>query len=142
MGRSGYSDDCENLELYRSAVRRAMAGRRGQKALRDLLDALDAMPDKQLIQHSFSAACGVCSLGALAAHLGIDVSDLDEEQHDPDDPEPIDTGVVGARLDIAPSMAAEVMFMNDEASWHAESPEKRWARMREWAARHIREDSP
>ena len=51
MSRSAYSDDLEDdvMNLWRGAVMSAIRGKRGQQLLRDLRDALDAMPEKRLI---------------------------------------------------------------------------------------------
>lgn len=40
---------------------------------------------------------------------------------------------------IAPALAAEIMFKNDEAGgyWNIETPEQRWSRMRAWVASQI-----
>ena len=140
MSRSGYSYsyDCENLHLYRGTVARALGGRRGQRALREMAVALDAMPVKELGCGSFQAG-SPCTLGALAAHRGVDVSDLEPE--DPDYPE-VDRDLVGARFDVAPQMAAEVMFENDEQGLGDEAGAQRWARMRAWVGGKIREGSP
>lgn len=138
MSRSGYSDDCDNLELWRASVERAMKGKRGQRALREIVQALDELPEKKLIQGSFTAG-GFCTLGALARHRGVDVSDLNVEEDMDGWVEEVDRDVVGARLNMAPSMAAEVMFMNDE--WDSETPEERWARMRQWAQNNLVESS-
>lgn len=142
MARSGYSDDCENIELYRGAVRRALRGRRGQRALRDLLAALDSMTVRELGSGTFQRGTCPCTLGVLALHRGVDVDDLEPSEYGPDDYGVVDRDDVGERFDVAPSMAAEVMYMNDEACWHSETPEERWTRMRGWVASNIREDSP
>lgn len=137
MGRSGYSDDCENLWLWRGAVSRALKGTRGQQALREIAVALDAMPEKHLVAHSFSRKEGVCLLGALAKSRDVDVSDLEPPSRSDGYVEDVDRDIASARLNIAPAMVAEVMFMNDEGSWKAESPTERWTRMRGWVAEHI-----
>jgi hypothetical protein len=138
MSRSGYSDDCENVWLWRGAVVRSLKGKRGQRALRDIAEALDAMPEKKLGSNSFGvkgAEC--CTLGALAVSRGVDMTDLEPES-DPDGwTAEVDRDVAGHRLDIAPAMVAEVMFMNDEGSCGLESPEERWIRMRVWVAARI-----
>ena len=36
MSRSGYTDECEYLDLYRGKVERAIKGKRGQKFLQEL----------------------------------------------------------------------------------------------------------
>ena len=112
MSRSGYSDDCDNLELWHAAVNRAMKDKRGQKALQEIVEALDKMPEKKLIQGSFTVG-GFCTLGALAQYRNIDVSDFNPEEND-GEVWPVNRKTVSARLDIAPSMVAEIMFMNDE----------------------------
>lgn len=129
MSRSGYSDDCENLGLWRGAVARAIKGARGQQLLRDLRDALDAMPAKRLIAFDLVQPDGeVCALGAVAKARGVDVALVDPE--DPD--------AVAKVFGIAHALAAEIAYVNDEAYWGApESPEHRWQRVREWAEENI-----
>lgn len=129
MSRSGYSYDSENLAMWRGAVKRAAQGKRGQAMLRKLVAALDAMPKQELAAHSFQSDCGPCTLGALAQFLGLDTSDL--EPHNEYDE--VDRDATGRIFDIAPALAAEIMYLNDEAPVNNESPEQRWKRMRAWA---------
>jgi len=136
MGRSGYTYDCENLWLWRGAVRSALRGARGQQALREIAAALDAMPDRRLVAHSFSCEDGVCTLGALAASRGVDVSDLEPAAWSDGYVDEVDRDAASARLDIAPAMVAEVMFLNDETTG-PETPEERWHRMRGWVESQI-----
>ena len=141
MSRSGYSEDCDGNELWlwRGAVKRAITGKRGQKALTDFVSALDALPVKALVQGSFTTTEGCCSLGALAKYREVDVSDLNpqQEESDPYYADEVDRDVVSARFDIAPALAAEIMFLNDEAGRGSETGEERWGRMRCWATQHI-----
>lgn len=128
--RSGYHYDLDHWALikWRGQVASAIRGRRGQKMLRDLLAALDAMPEKALITHELETAEGdVCALGALGKQRGIDMSKIDAEE--PDD--------VAAAFDIAPQLAREVVYENDEGAWRDETPETRWQRMRNWVASKI-----
>ena len=119
MTRSGYSDDCPHLGLYRSSVERALAGRRGQAFLTEALAALDALPERRLIADEFTDGADCCLLGAVALARGETL---------PNDAEPDE---LGARLGIAPSMAAELMYVNDE--WPGpESDEQRFERVRGW----------
>lgn len=112
MSRSGYSDDHDDplaLGRWRQAVRRALEGKRGQALLRDLVDALDGMEDKRLYPGSFITPAGeFCALGVLGARRGIRVDDLGDED------DGCDPAVVGHRFNIAPAMAAEIMYLNDE----------------------------
>lgn len=128
MSRSGYTDDCENLELYRNAVDRALKGKRGQAFLIELRDALDAMPVKRLIVNELVAPGGdCCALGAVAQKR-----DLDTDKMFADDP-----GSLSDVFGIAQSMAAEIMYENDECGRGNETPEERWVRMRKWVDEQI-----
>lgn len=131
MSRSGYSDDCENIHLYRQAVDRAISGARGQHFLRKLLNALDSMPEKRLITDAIQNDHGeVCALGAL------DPKAPDYEAED-----------LARHFGIARALAAEIVYMNDEHDYAhllPETPEQRWERMREWVTKQIvaDEDEP
>lgn len=125
MSRSGYTDDCENLELYRANVYRSLKGRRGQEFLRELASTMDAMPEKRLIAEELVTPSGeCCALGVICKARGLDVTKVDVE----------DTERVGKLLGISRIMAAEIVFENDEhTSWRGgeeETSESRWTRMR------------
>lgn len=167
MSRSGYNDDGDDplaLGRWRQAVRRAVDGKRGQALLRDLREALDAMPDKRLWSGSFATAEGeFCTLGVLGAKRGTKMDDLGDAE------DGCETELVGRRFGIAPAMAAEIMYLNDEyvvnewkwveveicgpmrPNWpdygrHRRSvsvhndhhPQERWRRMRAWVEEHIK----
>lgn len=129
MSRSGYSDDCAGWDLirYRGQVASATKGKRGQQFFRDLVAALDGMPDKALVAGDLETPRGeVCALGALGRVRGLDLQTVDPE----------DTKGVGTMFNIAHQLAAEVVYMNDEILW-GEDPKHRWRRMRDWAASQI-----
>lgn len=139
MGRSGYTDDCDDsdipLQLYRQAVHRATTGYRGQHLLRRLRDALDAMPNKRLISGAIQDKNGdVCALGALdptAPSFNEDDEYGDYDEH---------ARKLAKHFGVAPALAAEIVYMNDEwCSWRAkdETPEQRWKRMRAWVEEQI-----
>jgi len=130
MSRSGYSDDCDGWSLicWRGAVESALRGKRGQEFLKQLADSLDEMPVKRLIAHDLEAHGEFCTIGVLGAKRGVDMAKLD-----PNDREEV-AGVFG----IAPAMAAEIVFMNDEGSYLAETPEQRWTRMRKWVGEQMK----
>lgn len=130
MSRSGYSDCLDQWPLirWRGQVTSAIRGARGQAFLRELLAALDAMPEKQLVAESLATPDGqVCTLGAIGKARGIDLSGFD-----PEEPEPL-----GNAFGIAHQLVAEIEFENDEAVSN-EPPEQRWSRMRQWVAQQIR----
>jgi hypothetical protein len=54
MGRHGYTDDSDDvldLGRWRAQVSSAIRGKRGQRFLRDVIRALDALPEKRLIKN-------------------------------------------------------------------------------------------
>lgn len=133
MSRSGYSDDCDDdyLAMGRAIATRnkAMGGKRGQAFLSELLQVLDAMPVKELIQEDLVSGydpylialeatpkryfwgeedpkpfCGVCALGAVGQARGLAMAHLD-----PHEPE-----MVAAAFGITETMAREVVYANDE----------------------------
>lgn len=125
MSRSGYSEDCENLGLWRGAVERAIRGKRGQSFLREMAAALDAMPVKELIAGEVVRDSEhVCAIGSVAVARKLDVSTL----------EPTDREEVAATFGIARALAQEIAYENDEGVWHDETPAERWTRMRAWVA--------
>lgn len=139
MSRSGYSDDCKYSMLWMKAVDRAIQGKRGQAFLRALIESLDAMPEKKLIRESLvDEGGGVCAMGAVGCARGIDMSEV----------EPDDAQAVAQLFNIAPAMAREIAYENDEGWWdrgprkpgqYEETPEGRWQRMRDWAAKQLME---
>ena len=134
-----YYDEDTNLAMgrWRGRVASALRGRRGQAYLRGLIEALDAMEVKELHPHNLAGGC-LCAMGALAQAQGILAHDLQEELDDPDGDHEWATEVMGDRLNIAPSLAREVAYENDEGQW-GETPAQRWQRMRSWAKRRLQE---
>lgn len=134
--RSGYVDagDLEERELamWRGRVASSIRGKRGQRLLREALAALDAMPEKRLINEELIDADGeVCLLGAVGKHLAVaDLATIDPEEHD----------VLASRFDVAPCLIQEIEHVNDDMGpWtRDETPEERWTRVRAWVAKHIK----
>jgi hypothetical protein len=163
MSRSGYNDDIDDqwaLIRWRGAVNSAIRGKRGQAFLRELLAALDAMPDKALIADELVTTDGeFCALGVVGAARGIDMAKID----------PHDSESVAPAFGIAEALAREIVYQNDEAcdDWmwcdieiagpmrpwlyerhqvHRSMPDpyaarKRWAHMRNWVAAQITQES-
>ena len=139
MSRSGYVE-CGDIEdnwgliRYRGAVNSAIKGKRGQKLLKELLNVLDNMDEKKLVdcsnEFSFEINGQYCALGALANSRGLDVSEINPEN----------AHIVGETFGIAESLAREIMYMNDEhpTKWN-EKDSDRWLRVRMWVASLINE---
>ena len=105
MSRSGYSDDCDSDgnsgNLYRGAVDSAIHGRRGQAFLKEMLAALDALPEPKLIAGELVERDGsVCAMGAVAKARGLDMKGLNPEN----------AKRVGLTFGIAEAMARENCF--------------------------------
>lgn len=147
MSRSGYSDDGEDsgLWLYRANVDRAIAGKRGQKFLRDLVEALDAMSIKELIEgvlqeddpiafidsdgRLLPAQVQVCAIGSVGLWRGMDMSELNPDY----------TDVVAKAFGIGEMLVRETVYENDEGSYNRETPAQRWQRMRDWAVKNLKD---
>lgn len=132
MSRSGYSDDCYGLELgrWRAQVASTIRGKKGQAFLRELIAALDALPEKRLIASDLEHAGNVCAIGSVGLARGIDMSMIDAE----------DPAQVAAAFGITHQLAAEIEFMNDEA-FYGRDAEERWRFMRNWAVENLRKDA-
>lgn len=132
MSRSGYSEDCDSNELglWRGAVESAIQGRRGQAFLKEMLAALDALPEKKLITDELELDGAVCAIGAVGKARGTDMKGINPE----------DANRVADIFNIAPAMAREIVYENDEgvAYWVSETPEQRYDRMRRWVESNIK----
>lgn len=127
MSRHGYTDECENVAMWRGIIASASRGKRGQAFFRSLVEALDAMPTKELVEGELQTDEGaVCALGCLGKHRGIDIDSVDTE----------DWHSLGDLFDIAPQLAQEVMYVND-SQYRIADPTGRWKIVRDWAARQI-----
>lgn len=137
MSRSGYIEDYDNSHdeypdltagRWRAQVLSAIRGKRGQAFFREMVEALDAMPEKRLISHELRKDGEVCAIGCVGAKRGVDLEALD-----PEDPE-----TIAGKFGIAHQMVREIEFENDERGPRDETPEQRWVRIRKWAACQIK----
>ena len=136
MSRSGYSSGYNNTHgLWRNAVQRSIDGKRGQYMLRDLLAALDAMPNKVLTAESIVTVDGeFCALGALGHARGLDMKPLDSENWN----------AVAKAFRVAPALIREIAFNNDDEdekdnySGISRSDGERWRYIRSWVSRQIK----
>ena len=147
MSRSGYVDDMDDqwaLIRWRGAVKSAIRGRRGQAFLREMLAAMDALPEKKLVAWELEADGQVCAIGAVGRERGVDMKALDPEDYD----------TVAGVFGIATPLAQEIVYMNDEywhwstddngqllkdenGGWRKITPEERFQKMRRWVEKQI-----
>jgi hypothetical protein len=139
MSRSGYDEDgdCSRWELFmwRKKVDSAMAAKRGQAFLRDMIASLDALLEKKLIAESLcvdsdDGAFHVCAIGAVGLARGVDMSNLDPEN----------TERVARVFNISDPMTKEIVYINDVFGLTGERQEDRWHRMRAWAVSKFKGD--
>lgn len=165
MSRSGYTEDCDDnwqLIRWRGAVASAIRGKRGQAFLRELLAALDAMPEKRLIadalvfdgqpenvwtpwhlrddiiiggDHLVKGTGEVVRVGEVCA-LGClgRARSLDMSEIDPHDPEQ-----VSAAFGVSEALAREIVYINDEDWYGKQTPENRFERVRAWLVNNLRD---
>lgn len=133
MSRSGYAEDgeMENWELirWRGAVASAIRGKRGQSFLLEMIEALDSLPQKRLLENVLVCEDGCCAMGAVAIKRRIDVSAVDAA-------EPAE---VASAFGIAQALAQEIAWEND---YRYETPEARFDRVRAWVVDQISKVSP
>lgn len=137
MSRSGYSDDYSSEDQWgyikwRGQVASTIRGKRGQAFLREMLDAMDSMPTKELHAHILSEPDGrVCAMGTVVKARGLDVSNLDPEDYE----------AVARRLGITNQLAQEIAFMNDESGYNRMTPRERWEYMRRWIVQNLKPEN-
>lgn len=139
MGRHGYTDDHDDILQFgrwRGMVKSALRGKRGQAMLRDLVAALDAMPEKRLVSRRLQTKDGeCCAIGSLCRAKGLDLTEhADDDEYDLQEL----NGDLAAMLNVAECLVQEIEYENDEGAWK-ETPEQRWERMRRWAVKRIKE---
>jgi hypothetical protein len=131
MSRSGYSDDYDQeqwaLIRWRGAVKSAIRGKRGQALLKEMLEALEAMPVKSLTTGLLESDGEVCAFGALGIKRGMNMSVIDPEDYEQ----------VAKDFGTSQALAREIMYENDECGWH-ETGEQLWQRMREWVRSQLK----
>lgn len=132
MSRACYSDDLGNWALirWRGAVASAIRGKRGQAFLREMLTALDALPEKRLISHELEQDGEVCALGSVGKLRKMDMSNIDPEAYDQ----------VAVAFGIPECLAREIEFENDEGAWKA-TPESRYEYIRRWVVNRLKSES-
>lgn len=81
---SRFADDYDEYypnqgQMWWANVERAISGKKGQRALRDLEEALLALPEKKLISGHLALDGQVCTMGALALKKKVDAGEDREE---------------------------------------------------------------
>lgn len=134
MSRSGYSDDNNDTWAHirwRGAVNSALRGAKGQAFLKELDAALDALPEKKLVASDLEIDGCFCALGAVGKARGLDLSVIDTYDHE----------ALSKTFGIAPAMAQEIMWINDElAGWgftDGDDDSRRWKEVKKWVKENL-----
>jgi hypothetical protein len=133
MSRSGYTDDFNDENnytyLFASVVKRSIKGKRGQAFLREMHDALEALPEKRLVEDDLQTSEGaVCALGAVGQARGLDMSKLTPDYSDQ----------IAKAFKISETLAREIAYVNDDDfNYRDETPEDRYARVLDWVKEQI-----
>lgn len=132
MSRSGYDGDCDYYDelamgRWLGQVASATRGKRGQAFFRDLVEALEMMPEKRLIRNELRKDGEVCALGALGAKRGINLESL----------APAEPEVIAQEFGVAHQLIREVVYQNDEVGFR-DTPERRWERLYAWAKSNLK----
>lgn len=144
--RSGFSEDGDSDNWanirWSGAINSAIKGKRGQEFLRKLLEALDAMPVKELVYGELEVNGSFCALGVAGQAMGLDLTKIDT----------YDWNALSKNLNIAAALARQIMWVNDntvhdhEWEWNGHNsvrkevlnvPGKRWQVVRDWVVRNI-----
>jgi hypothetical protein len=169
----GECDDEESTRrwsLQRANTARQIKSKHGQAFLRELLAALESLPEKRLIEGAIAKDGCVCTFGALALRRRVDggedreavLSELASHNVDPNDDD-FDGVYIwdwAVQALAAPSLIAwEIPAENDDdgeryighvkeadsdrlvASYEEITPEERYARMVSWIRAQLKEAS-
>ncbi len=145
MSRHGYMDEIDSQEAqwacirWAGALKKAIHGKPGQAFLKELLAALDALPEKKLIEGELITAQGeVCALGSVMQARGVSAAEIDSDDYER----------VAGELSMTETLAREIMYQNDEARAPyipgnpiTATPEIRFEKVREWVVAHLK-DAP
>ena len=145
MSRSCYSDDFGDdfpgqMELYRANVERSIRGAFGQQRLKELRDALRALPVKELQADIFATGSNeapqVCALGAWAlAKCGGDVEKAREMVRSDDDDH--DTAEALKSHGWPRLVVFDTIYQNDQEWSRFETPARRYERVLAWVESQI-----
>jgi hypothetical protein len=131
VSRAQYCDDLDQWDLirWRGAVASAIRGKRGQAFLREMLAALDALPEPKLIADELIEEDGsVCAIGSVGKARGLDMETLDPDDHE----------ALALTFGIPDALVREIEYVNDE-HYTAQTPEQRFAAVRAWVMSQIKE---
>ena len=121
-------------ELWYANLRRTMLSARGQAFLRELLEALDTLPQKRLIPGALQQGREVCAIGAVGLKRCMDLTALDSNEQDE----------IAHAFGVSSMMVQEIAYWNDQGmeacvlgitdggGFKENTPEDRFGFVRAW----------
>ena len=136
MSRCNYTYDLEPWALirWRGAVQSSIKGKRGQTFLREMLGALDSLPEKRLIAGELVTSSGkVCAIGSVMLKRNENTANIDVEDYES----------IAKIMGISEALVREIEYINDEVGVFTSNPqdaeESRFRIVRGWIIRNIAE---
>lgn len=137
-----YDEDFDNQSLlFWANCERALKGKRGQQALRELREAMLALPEPCLISGRLAdEKGGVCAVGALIVKKRVEkgeerravIDELAQKLTDNDDYMGADvTATAGTSIGLTYALAYRLAYLNDE-DYANYSPEERYNAVLRW----------
>ncbi len=150
MGRldDDYDDYWQDFEgqhdLYRQATINAINGKKGQKLLKELEQALLALPEKRLVEGSFCDGKEVCASGALVRYRELSkgrsrdevLAELAEKSASTNN-ELEGQEFAMRELGCVRSLAWSIVFANDQDEGRY-TPEQRYEHVLSWVKENIK----
>lgn len=140
MTRTSYNESENPIGyVWDATVARCIRGKPGQRALRALLAALEALPEKRLIDGALADRGEVCAIGALIAYKQGAALDLPwvEAIDRLDGVDSVNyTAELAKPYGMAWTLAWEIVNMNDDWFSHC-TPEERYERILAWVRSQI-----
>lgn len=144
----GYDEDFQNqAALYQANTRRALKGRKGQAFLKEMEEALVALPMKKLIEGRICEAGQVCAMGAFALKrrrdAGADIkAALDWlEAEDPGEGDATETALFSKKhFGVMECLSFEMAWVNDDDNGVKQADEDRYERVLKWVRSRIKKE--
>lgn len=135
--------------MWEQTCLNAIRGQKGQAILRELKEALLALPQPRLIDGAFAREGEVCALGALAAHrcregrpicwgqfVYASMDALEERMGENLEDDEV-TLELGEGMGLRRALAWTISYENDEGTRANETPEQRYKRMLRWVENNL-----
>lgn len=134
--RAGYRDDIDDhwqLIKWGGAVTSAIRGKRGQNFLKELRDALDALPEKKLIADDLvDGQGGVCAIASVGKMRGYNMEDVRQDNDE-----------ISQLFGISQALVRKIESINDDFGYYRVlTPENRYAIVYEWVESEIYKNGP